>query len=393
MSEVIPSDALNALRTRRDVSPLRRWLDSVDLNDAVIDEALGRWWSSAAATDRVLAGRVCAEDRELGARWVSAMLDHLASCPLEGALTNDQYRDFNASLGALRSARTLTLSPDQWRVVGRLARHQRSAPVPELDAAQLLAERAPTSAGPSVALTAFRPGPEDAEDRLISLADPGRFTSLTERRGWIVDVLAAGAAGLEAIASLSRWAVTAAAADDAEGLSAYVEALQAHLRRPVTDGVGDAWVRWQALDALSRAAPQQARPWLLGALEADEYGDAPWFTVQVKARLQLLGPDQDHQPVKMPPLPDMTQRIASRCQRIARQAAVVSNEDPAYAAALQQRAVVEAHLVGRGQLMASFLVPDELSPMELEPRFQPWSEMLSAQQRADLQRLEDAWLD
>tara|TARA_B100001094_G_C17613094_1_gene522195 strand:- start:133 stop:453 length:321 start_codon:yes stop_codon:yes gene_type:complete len=91
-------------------------------------------------------------------------------------------------------------------------------------------------------------------------------------------------------------------------------------------------------------------------------------------------------------LPTLSEQIGSRCPRVSRSAVLRADDDPQYATALAERAAVEAQLVSRGQLMASFHASTQVNQVELGADFAPWAEALPLEDRAYLEEQEALWL-
>jgi hypothetical protein len=259
--------------------------------------------------------------------------------------------------------------------------------LPDREAALLLARHGPASALATVLLTAFRPGPEDADDRLGTLASLGRFEDARVPE-WLARVVKSGAAVLEV---LQACAVAIARGADPE---AWLPVLHAGARTRI-----DAWARWTALDGLSRVVPaSDALPWLIAALRAGGEDLPGWYLPFCEQRAQALAPGVQiatwaGQMPALEPLPGLAGRVLSRCPRVARAAMVEwqqrhGTDDPL----VQQRAGLEVTLVQRGQLLGSFVAQVETQPLALDATWQPWTQAMTTDERHQLQEQEEAWL-
>lgn len=384
---------------------------SSELRDAVlaagptrapVDATLAAAWRTASHGFRVHGLRDALEDLMLGSALVGVLLDSAeldeANAAEGGAAAvarRDEEASANAALWVLREAADDPLDPIGWKRVCAIVRAGRQRAVPDLEAALLVAERGPAASFATLALTAFRDGPEDATDRLTSLVALGRFAD-PRIPAWLDGVVRSGAAGMEAVQALSHVAARVHAAGDEAGLEQVLGALLAAVPIDDVTARSDGWVRWLALDLLSRLVGVAAVPMLQASFAAGGQYDVPWFLPQVKARVESLGaacpaPEGTTLP-HVPALADLATNVHSRSPRIARRAAVLAAEQPDLSAALRSRAAVERALVARGQLLGSFLDADGVSPATLDASFTPWCEVLSDEDRAALVKAEEAWL-
>lgn len=344
---------------------------------AAADAALAQLWQNATPTVRATLLAPLCEDNPLGARSLSALVDSVAQ---------GDVRSANAALRLLGEG--TDLSAEQWRSVGRVARSQRSQGLPDIDVAVMLARSGPREAFATVALTAFRPGPEDADDRLVALGQLGRFGDL-RAAGWLAGIAASGSAHLEVI--------QAAAALLESHPAAAVDLLS---RVAAADQGLDALARWTALDGLCHAQGAEALSavlagWLAGGADLPAgYLDALRNrAVSLEPSLAKGGTDALRQAARglkvaaFPPLQGLAGRVLSRDARVARQAAVEAG--PAHPA-VQQRAGVEAALVARGQLLGSLL--PGAPPVEPGPGFAPNHARMSSADRKALVAEEARWL-
>ena len=422
-------EALLATAARRgglddtDARALRATLLAAGPSRSAVDSRLAAAWRAADANLRIHGLRDAFEGVILGSALVDALLESIDGVVVGAATRNSSAGPegarvdagaANAALWVLREAADDPLDPQGWRRICRVARGSRHQLVPDLDAASLVAERGPEMCLPTVALTAFRDGPEDASDRLAALVALGRFPD-TRVPGWLDGVVRSGAGVVEAVQALSFVAARVHGAGDEAALGQVIAALLAAV--PVSlaalaeagpdsadeaastaaSHLPDGWARWLALDLLSRLLGEAAVPMLQAAYAAGGQYDVAWFLPQVEARIRSLGapcPAAEGTPLPwMPPLPDLGASILSRSPRVARRAAVLAAELPGHQGALETRAAVERALVARGQLLASFLDAEGLAAVDLDAGFQPWSEVLTDHDRAALVATEDAWID
>lgn len=400
--------AAAALRDRGDATALRVALMQESPTRAEVDAALAQLWREA--DDGVKSGglRDALDGLLLGTELVRALLDSVDAA-VAGRGTEIAA---NAALRVLREAGDDPLDGAGWCRIAAVAQALRHEAVPALDAALLLAERGPAAAGPTLALTAFRDGPEDAGDRLAALAALGRYDD-PRVIGWLAAVVRSGAATLEALQAVADVAARAHAAGDEAGLEGVLATLVAALPldEPDAAAVGDGWSRWLALDIFSRLVGPAAVPVLQAVAQAGGQDDVDWFLPQVRARIDSLGgvaggasPAGEPLP-HVPPLPGLAARVGSRSPRVARRAAHLAAarlaaddaatpaaERDELRAALTARGPVEVALTARGQLLGTFLDVEGVAPAPLGAAWQPWAELLSDADRGDLADAEAAWL-
>lgn len=304
-----------------------------------------------------------------------------------------------------------------WRQLCAVARAHRPDRLPEVNAAAAVAVNGPQGCLATVALTAFRQGPEDADDRMTSLAALGRFSD-PRVAGWLLGVVQTGAASHEALAALAQWIPRA----DAQWLRGHGEGLRSVIEgnlAPLEPAhVSDEWQRWAGLQALAALIGRDALAHVVGAWQAVGMDDAPWYPrylaslaaalagqpaiangdlAMARASLRLAG----QQATDLPTLPGRETRLLARCPRVARQAAAELQAAPSATAtaALLRRAAVETALVARGQLIASLLPavpaeapedPEVAAALAASP---PWCHLMSDVERAELAAQERDWIE
>lgn len=311
------------------------------------------------------------------------------------SLEADDEVSANAALTVLSEASEVPLDDEAWRRIARVARRERGQVLPDREAALLLARQGPPQALATVALTAFRPGPEDADDRLVSLACLGRFAD-PRVAGWLRAVLQSGAATLEAVQAA---AIALHRGLDPAEIPMLVEGLHAAVRLAATD----ATARWSALDGLCHLADSAALPWVVAAWRAGGPDAPAWFLDACRQRARELAP-QEHGTTpeafraltgplpEVPPLGDLLARLHSRDARVARRAMVEWQAAHGSPLEIQARAEVEAALVARGQLLGSFVATDDTRQAELGPPWAPTAGLLPPEDRKALQAEEKRWL-
>lgn len=348
---------------------------------ADFDSACAELWRSTDGNGRRVVLLPLLEGHVLGRALTHAML---------GSVEGREERSANAALALLEERGQL--DPVQWRRIGLVARVQRQSLLPDIDAAQLLAKHGPPAAMATVALTAFRRGPEDADDRLACIAGLGHFDDARVIQ-WLRSLARTGSASLEALQAAAQWM---ARNQDTPGLP---ELLQELARQEL--GL-DALLRWSALDGLCHLLGTDALPALLAAHQAGGQELPEWYLPSLAGRAMALepslakgGPSVFRQaagalqaPV-WPGVPGLNQRALSRDARVARQAAF--EQPPPAAEVLRERAGHEAALVARQQLVGSLL--PEAAALALPAAFTPNWAVLTDDERAELLRLESAWLD
>ncbi len=341
---------------------------------------------------------------------------------LQALLESVQSADAISANAALDILSDRPLSEAAWKPLCATVRSQRVHALPDVDAALAVAEHGPDGCFATVALTAFRAGPEDADDRLQCLAALGRFSD-DRVPGWLAAVIDSGAASLPALTALNHWLVAHGERLSTDKKASFETLLRGVLQRQGATPADccDSWIRWMAVDCICRLSGRAALPLLAGACLAAG-ADAPsWYPGYLArttatlfaepalaiaridaliARLQAEGV----QSVPLPALPDATARALARSPRIGRRAveelgAVVKLSAEAKEA-VARRAAIERVLVHRGQLIASFmqdptvqLDPDEGEPVDdLGPEWAPWCDVLSEADREQLYGDEERWI-
>lgn len=344
---------------------------------AAVQARLADIWRHAPPHVRNQALQPLLEGVAIGAELTAVLLDTVeGGDPASG----------NAALRVLGDG-VVTLVAQSWRRIARVAQRERRMLLPDREAAILLANHGPRSALATVVLTACRPGPEDADDRLQALAALGRFED-ARVPVLVARLLAAGTGTLE---GLQAAAVALARGEDPEP---WLTVLHSALDLSDTD----AWARWSALDGLSRLQPAQAVPLLVAAWRAAGEDLPGWYVPFCAQRAQALqsGLDPATWPGRVPamaPLPGLGGRVQSRCPRIARAAMVEwqarhGADDPLIA----QRAGTEKALVARGQLLGSFLVGPDTVAGPLGPSWAPSAMRLGHAERVAWEAEESEWL-
>lgn len=349
------------------------------------DRLAANWWATNGAPARRLVLEPVLEGVEVGPLLLEALLKSVETA---------DDRSANAALALL--AGEAELSEPQWQRLARVARRQRAAWLPDIDAVQLLARRGPPLALATVALTAFRQGPEDADDRLACIAALGRFDD-DRVLGWLNSLGRTGSCSMEVL--------QAAAQAMALGLHGGQRAnLLANLLLALARGEEglDALLRWSALDGLSHLRGTEALPAVLAAHRAGG-SDLPDGYVQGLAALAMSlepslakGGDAGLAAAaealaagdRWPPVPGRDQRAMSRDARVARQAAF---EEPRPSPeVLHARAGLEAALVARKQLVGTLLAA--AAPAPIPEHFAANWRCLSQTERDQLANEETSWL-
>ena len=308
-----------------------------------------------------------------------------------------------------------------WRQLCAVARTHRPDRLPEVSAAAVVASHGPPGCLATVVQTAFRQGPEDADDRMTALASLGRFSD-ARVVDWLGRVLVTGAASHEALAALAQW-ISGADAGWRQSNGPKLRRLLEATLAPAAEAPAaacDVWQRWAALQALAALLGPAALGHVVGAWQAGCGDDAPWYPRYLAALAAVLSQEpaitagdlgraeaclgeRGQQVFKLPALPPAEALLLARSPRIARHAAAQVQLDRARAAAagvqLRHRAVLEAAMVRRGQLIASLLpappteVPDEPALAAHLAAAAPWCHLLSDTERADLAAQERDWID
>lgn len=376
-----------------------------------VDAACANGWRAAGGHTRAQGLRTALEDLPAGPQLRAAWLESV----LEGDRVSAE-----AAVALLRGLPPETDDAPAWRKLCALARQQRDRNLPEVGAALLVAERGPAACLPTVALTAFRDGPDDAEDRHAAVAGLGAHDDPAVVP-WLVALVRGGALALPAVQGLDRWlrrhpaSATAATGETPAGWDAATQALgwAAGIgARGLPPAAIDATLRWMALDGLARAQGAAALPALVGAWLAG--GDAPpWYLTFLVERVASVAEVPAGGRVDLPgalamlrargmtvapmaPLAGPDVRLSSPAPRIALAATVQlrSSALPTerVQALLEARAVWDKTLVARGQMMTSMLVTDRTEAADPGPAFAPAHLLLDASTRADLEAAEQAWI-
>ncbi len=364
------------LPTDAQMQPWRQQI-AENLSDARLDAGLAELWRKSRPAVRCLALKPMLQDLELPKQLLTALLGSVQVRDPESA---------NAALALLRN-HSISLPDSLWPQLGRLAVDQRPLPVPDLQAAVFLAQAGPSAALPTVVNTVLRPGADDADDRLMCLQALGRFHDPR-----VPPLLAAIAqtqvATLEVLHAAATWV---ASGGDSKAIVAVLEAA-------VANDDADVWVRWSALDGLSRSDPDAALPWLIAALRAGGTDLPPWYLQACEQRIVALRPAQP--PEKgvaglptLPPLPGTDRQIHARCPRIARAAMVRWQANKGLDTPQErQRAAVEWALVRQGLLLGSFLPePPEYQP-ELPAQWRFLADVEAGNARSPWLNSEASWL-
>ncbi|GEM_PF-3270318 len=380
-------------------------LTAGSLAPADLDNALARAWRAADPLVRRESLRDACEGLELGVGFIEALI---------GSITDDKHTSANAAITVLNDAANLDLTDHHWRRIAAVARRQRDDLLPDIEAAQLVAAHRPRGSFATIALSAFRHGPEDAEDRGMSIAALGYFDD-PRVAGWLAPVASSGVLGLEVLHAASEWfARNRKSASDAER-TAWMDIVEAAAGAGPRSAIAilDAWQRWGALEIASAMRGPGALPLVVGAWQAGAHDAEHWFMPGVEQRLTELcsnqraaaaGPEAVVQwflengatPTPMAAIPPIRERLDARCPRISRRAAVLLEQAGGHAEALKAaqsaRAAVEKALVARKQLMGSLLVGFDVEAADLGDEWRPVADAMSEEERSELQRVEDAWL-
>jgi hypothetical protein len=389
-----------------EIPELRSALVAVgDIGREDVDASLAAGWRAAEPVVRQQVLRDALDGLAPGPAVIAALL---------ASAESSNHVSANAALHVLGSVQPPLLTGTHWQRIARLAASQRGALLPDVEAAVLLCEYGPQEAFATVALCAFREGPEDAEDRQVALCGLGRFDR-PEVLPWLEELAAAGVLGVECIGALAQWAMRSGTAVQGAERSQFVRTLHAaagHAPRHENHLV-DAWQRWAAIDVLCRVVGEEAAPLAVAAWLAGGDDLEPWFMAGVAQRVcdvcPATGPAREGveavtawfqaggaPALELPPIAPIAMRAGARSPRISRRAMVLLEqsdiEPAAFAAIAASRAAVEQSLVARQQLMASFLVDQHTQGVELGAEWRPTHEILSQAQRQQLEAEERAWL-
>lgn len=360
-------------------NPLRMRLWSLPRTDRDAAGLLADLWRKSSADLKAIWLAPLLENNELPAAFRHALADEAARAA---------PRPCNAALQVLGDGGELQTA--HWRQLARRARQERGELVPPSDCAVFIARHAPPELLPTVALTAFRHGPEDADDRTVALGNIGR-AGPQRAVAWCLALARLGACHLELCQSAAH---ALANGGDRELWTAVIAAVAG------ADRGLDAWARWTALEGLCHANPARALPAVLAAWRAGGDDLPAGFADGVAAQARSLDPSlTDHSALRaasaavapMPPLPKLQLRVMSRDARVARQAAMqwqAAGGDPDW---LLQRARLEKTLVQRGLLLGS-LLPLVDDAAELPADWGCAAEVISASERMALQAEEDAFI-
>lgn len=331
------------------------------------------------------------------------LLDHLAVGPLLQQALLDTVIQANVrkidAISANVALRLLEpvgaqLSKRQWIALGHVAREERVKVLPDREVAVVIARAGPAESLPSVTLAVFRQGPEDADDRLVSASQLGRFAD-SRVVPWLIALAKTGTAGLECLysAANSSYSVT-----DLLTLLAGVSA------SPGLDST-DCWVRWSAIDGICHRDAQGALPLLLAIGLAGGDDLEPWFLDFCQQRAQTLANSKQtlrqiaakHNALpQILPLVGLKGRVMSRCPRVARSAMAEwqRNHEAEIAGDLlvEHRANVEKTLYLRDQLCGSLVAQHATQTLELDAVWAPNWLALTDADRANLAAEEAAWL-
>ncbi len=382
-------------------------LQESDLTDAALDEALAVGWRSAAPVVRQQTLRDVLEGQKPGLQLVAAWV---------ASITSGDDISANAAIHLLGCLQPVPLNAQQWRVIGAVAARQRDDLLPEVEAAVLLSQHGPDEAFATIALCAFRDGPEDAEDRQAAITSLGRFDREPVLE-WVEKVAASGVLGLEAICAIAQWAMRHLATIDGDTRQHLGNIVRLAAGAGSQGGihVADAWLRWGAMDLLARLLGPAALPTVAGAWIAGGEDLEPWFLDGMAQRLLDLCPDtacrakgpaevlewmaqNGLEPAELRPIPPVIERVFARSPRISRRAMVLLEQSSEVAAdrvaeVKRERAMIEQALVKRRQLMASFLAEPDTEQATLGDEWQPLSTLLDTRARQALLSQERDWLD
>ncbi|MFZ4579519.1 MAG: hypothetical protein ACOYOB_14095 [Myxococcota bacterium] len=380
---------------QQEIRRLRGRLREVDPvgQDPDLDTALATIWAHAGATARSLGWRPVLEEGLLGPALREALLRSV------------EVDDPMSTNAALRVLEGVPLSESEGKRLAHVVRRERDLKLPDRNTAIFLAGHGPEACLATLALVAFRDGPEDADDRLAATAALGRFTD-PRAADWTLRLLKTGVASLECLTAVSLAAARLRA--DAAAFEPWRACLRLAAGQGDDSGLAsaDATVRWAALDALTRLDGDGALPLLLAAWQAAGDDLPPWYGPYCRQRAaalvpQVRDPSWEHlaERVGRPaipslrPLPGVRARVGSRCARVARRAAVEwQQKQGADTEILHLRAALEHALVERGQLAGSLLTRPEGVTVEPGPEWRKASEALTEAERIALVAEERAWV-
>ena len=363
--------------------------------DSALDVGLASLWKAA---------RPIARSRRLGVLLQRTRVGRALGHALLTTVEDADDASANAALQVLATAESEVLDAEAWRRLGRVARKERKKTLPDKEVTVLLAQLGPAEAVASLALAAFRRGPEDAEDRLAATTGLGR--SLDARAPeWVRRLIGSGASRLECVHAVAQ--ALAIGQEPAPWVPVLLHAAGAGATgTPAEADVAgiDAWVRWAAIDGLCHVESDEGLPLLLAAWQASGEDLPPWYLTFCEQRAAALAPTErkptlarlaakiPHLP-QLHPLVGLAGRVQSRCPRIARRAMVEWVELHGEGTPLERaRARVETALVARGQLLGTFLADDGSPAVELDATWAPNCLALADTERDALLAEEAAWL-
>lgn len=341
---------------------------SLPQDDALAPSALQQLWQGA--------------NVEVRANWLAPVLS--------GQTLPAQFRQFLALRAPQGDTRSLDaalevvgngddLTDAHWQALVRRCVRERDQVVPDSEAAVFVARHGSAQCFSTVALTAFRNGPEDADDRLVALGQLGRFAQ-AQSLPWLLAVANRGAAHLEVVQAASLAMGGGAAPAQWSRLLTAVGGCPRGL---------DALARWSALQALCHFIGPAAEPYVAAAAAAGGADLPDGYADGLRAQIAVLGVSHTrHSDLPVwPPLPDLRGQVHSRDARVARQSAVLWQQAQGDPAELSHRAGMEAALVARGQLLAS-LLPVTAASVELSADWRPICDILTAAERTELANFE-----
>lgn len=371
---------------------------------AETDSALAATWQTSAPVVRQQVLRDALSGHKLGVSATTALL---------ASVHSGDHISANAAIAVFGSQEPPGLAPADWAVVAKNAVAQREQALPDVESGVLVANHGPPQTFATVALLAFRDGPEDAEDRLAAVTGLGRFDDPRVMQ-WLELFAATGAFGLEAICGAAAWAArhTKRSADESDAVRRVLWTAARGGEQPADFGV-DEWQRWGAIDVLSHMDGFASLLMVAAAYTAGGADLQAWYPPALAQRVMdvcedrkvaALGADavvkwvgeRSGASVAMPAIGSLEERSNSRCPRVSRRAMVLLEQDggrrEAYEQAAATRAAVEQALVQRGQLMGSFLTQPDTPAAELPQHWASTAELLHPTARAQLLASETSWL-
>jgi len=359
------------------------------VHGAALDTAMAQRFRGASANTRVHAFEPLLEHQPVGPLLQQALVDAVVQADARkiDAISANVALRLLEPIGA-------QLSKRQWIALGHVARDERSKVLPDREVVVVIARAGPAESLPSVALAVFRKGPEDADDRLVSTSQLGRFAD-PRIVPWLIALAKTGTAGLECLYS-------AANSNDS-----VIQLLTSLAGVGASPGLAttDCWVRWSAIDGLCRKNAEAALPLLLAVGVAGGEDLEPWFLDFCQQRAQSLANSKQtlrqiagkyKELPQILPLVGLTGRLMSRCPRIARSAMAEWQRDrdiaPGADALVSRRANVEKTLYLRDQLCGSLVAQHATQAVELDEVWAPNWLALPAADRANLAAEEAAWL-